>query len=104
MWADGANATDPMSEANLFHFRLYICGQTGRSQRANAVLRRLCEEKLTGRCVLEVIDVLAEPSRADEDRVLATPTLIKLAPAPVRRVVGDLSDPTLLREALDLPD
>ena len=92
-----------MKENNEFHFRLYVCGHTGRSQRAVAVLQRLCEEQLAGRSELEVIDVLTEPGRADEDRVLATPTLIKLAPAPVRRVVGDLSDPTRLREALDLP-
>lgn len=88
----------------MFHFRLYVCGQTGRSQRAVAVLQRLCDETLAGRSKLEVIDVQAEPGRAEEDRVLATPTLIKLAPAPVRRVVGDFSDLSRLSEALDLPD
>lgn len=92
-----------MKETPGFHFRLYLCGQTGRSQRAVAVLQRLCEEQLAGRGELEVIDVQAEPGRADEDRVLATPMLIKLAPAPIRRVVGDFSDPARLREALDLP-
>lgn len=95
------NATRATRE---FHFRLYVCGQTGRSRRAIAVLRQLCDEKLAGRSELEVIDVLAEPGRADEDRVLATPTLIKLVPPPIQRVVGDLSDSSGLREALDLPD
>lgn len=92
-----------MKEKNEFHFRLYISGRTGRSQRAVAVLQRLCDETLAGCSELEVIDVLAEPGRADEDRVLATPMLVKLAPAPVRRVVGDFSDAARLREALDLP-
>jgi circadian clock protein KaiB len=86
-----------------FQFRLYICGQTGRSQRAAATVKRLCEEKLAGGAELEVIDVLTAPARADEDKVLATPTLIKVAPKPVRRVVGDFSDPSRLHEVLDLP-
>lgn len=92
-----------MKEYNSFRLRLYVSGQTGRSQRAIAVLQGLCEEQLAGRSELEVIDVLAEPGRADEDRVLATPMLIKLAPAPVRRVIGDFSDLPRLHEALDLP-
>ncbi len=87
-----------------YHFKLYVSGQTGRSQRAIAVLQKLCAEELGGRGELEVIDVLAEPGRAEEDKVLATPTLIKLAPSPVRRVVGDLSDPSRFRVALDLPE
>lgn len=103
-WADEVTSVSLMKDKHEFHFRLYVCGHTGRSQRAIAVLQKLCEEKLAGRSELEVIDVLAEPGRADEDRVLATPTLIKLAPAPIRRVVGDLSDPSRLGEALDLPD
>jgi circadian clock protein KaiB len=51
---------------------------------------------------LTIIDVLELPQQAEEDKILATPTLIKEAPAPVRRVVGDLSNEQSLLLALDL--
>lgn len=73
-------------------FKLYIAGQTSRSARAVASLRRLAEQSLRGRCEMVVIDVLEDPDAAETDRVLTTPTLIKEAPAPTRRVTGDLSD------------
>jgi circadian clock protein KaiB len=75
-----------------FILKLYVTGQTARTQRAIQNLRRLCEEDLTGRYKLEVIDVLEHPELAEADRILATPTLIKQLPPPLRRVIGDLSD------------
>jgi len=54
-------------------------------------LTNLCEERLSGRYELDVIDVLAHPERAESARILATPTLLKLSPAPRVRIVGDLS-------------
>ena len=59
---------------------------------AIANLRRICEEDLRGNYKLEIIDVLEHPQRAEDDRILATPTLIKQLPPPLRRVIGDLSD------------
>jgi len=59
---------------------------------AIANLRRICEEDLRGEYSLDIIDVLQQPDAAETDRILATPTLIKQLPPPLRRVIGDLSD------------
>lgn len=72
--------------------KLYVTGQTARSERAIANLRRICEEALRGHYELVIIDVLEQPHLAEEDRILVTPTLIKQVPPPQRRVLGDLSD------------
>ena len=74
----------------MVQFVLYISGDTYRSQRAIANLRRLGEERLAGQYELTIVDVRVDPASADRDRILTTPTLIKRAPAPVRRVTGDL--------------
>jgi circadian clock protein KaiB len=68
---------------------------TGRSPRAETAienLRRICEEDLSGEYELEIIDVLEDPQAAEEAKILATPTLIKQLPPPLRRVIGDLSN------------
>jgi circadian clock protein KaiB len=57
-----------------------------------ANLRRICEQELAGQYALEVIDVLENPQLAEDEKILATPTLIKQLPPPLRRVIGDLSD------------
>ena len=72
--------------------RLFVTGKTPRATAAVANLRRICEEDLAGKYVLEVIDVLEQPDAAEAARVLATPTLIKMLPPPLRRIIGDLSD------------
>jgi circadian clock protein KaiB len=72
--------------------KLYITGTNPRTEQAVANLRRICENELRGAYTLEIIDVLEDPEAAERDRVLATPTLIKQLPPPLRRVVGDLSD------------
>ena len=72
--------------------RLYVAGRTSKAEVAIANLRRICEEELRGEYDLEVIDVLEQPQLAEDEKILATPTLIKLLPLPLRRVIGDLSD------------
>lgn len=74
-----------------FKFELYVAGDVPRSQIAVRALTDLCEERLRGRYELTVIDVLAHPERAERARILATPTLLKLSPAPPVRIIGDLS-------------
>jgi circadian clock protein KaiB len=83
--------------------RLYVSRWSPRSQRAIAVVESLREPlaRLGGTC--EILDVAEAPEAAAEDRVLATPTLIRRAPAPPRRVVGDVPDLELLLDRLDLP-
>jgi circadian clock protein KaiB len=73
-------------------FKLYVTGQTPRSVRAIANLRRLCGETLADDCEIVVVDVLEQPHLAEADHVMVTPTLIKELPPPARRVLGDLTD------------
>src|SRR5438552_5418816 len=72
--------------------KLYVTGTSPRTERAIANLRRICENDLGGQYELEIIDVLLRPQVAEDDKILATPTLIKQLPPPLRRVIGDLSD------------
>lgn len=82
--------------------RLYIGGESPRAVRAATNLRRLCEQLLGDDWELEVIDVVDRPDMAEDARIFATPTVVKLSPAPIRRAIGDLSDLQRLAVALDL--
>jgi circadian clock protein KaiB len=82
----------PEQVPSNYILKLYVTGTSPRSDRAISNLRRICEEDLGGRYQLEIIDVLEHPQVAEDDRILATPTLIKQLPPPLRRVIGDLSD------------
>lgn len=72
--------------------KLYVAGRTPQSERAIRVIRRLCVEELHNEFELVVVDVVEDPQAAEDERILATPTLIKQSPPPVRRIIGDLSD------------
>ncbi|HEX9310656.1 MAG TPA: circadian clock KaiB family protein [Gemmatimonadaceae bacterium] len=72
--------------------KLYVTGTSARTSVAIANLQRICEQELEGRYELEIIDVLESPQIAEDEKILATPTLIKQLPPPLRRVIGDLSD------------
>lgn len=74
------------------HFTLYVAGDSPRSRTAEANLRRLCDARLAGRYRVTVVDVTRAAERAEEARILTTPTLVREAPAPARRVTGDLGD------------
>jgi len=82
--------------------RLYVTGSTQKSSRAIANIRSLCEEHLQGRYDLEVIDIYQQPVLARGEQIIAAPTLIKKLPAPLRKVVGDLSDADRVLMGLDL--
>jgi circadian clock protein KaiB len=82
--------------------KLYVAGSTPRAQLAIDNLKRLCESDLSGRYELEIIDVLEHPELAEQDKILATPTLIKQLPPPLRRVIGDLSDSDKVLLGLEL--
>lgn len=72
--------------------KLYVTGSSPRAGVAIANLQRICEQELQGQYELEIIDVLENPQLAEDEKILATPTLIKQLPPPLRRVIGDLSD------------
>lgn len=82
--------------------KLYVTGQTPRSQRAIANLRRICDEDLGGEYEMLIIDVLERPQLAEDEKILATPTLVKELPVPIRRIIGDLSDSDRVLLGLDL--
>ena len=71
--------------------RLYVTGASPASTRAIANLKDLCEEHLAGRFQIEVIDIFQQPALARGEQIIATPTLVKLLPAPMQRFIGDLS-------------
>ena len=75
-----------------FVLTLYVTGSSPRAELAIANLKRICEQDLNGRYELQIIDVLEHPQIAEDEKILATPTLIKKLPPPLRRVIGDLSD------------
>ncbi|MCA9640009.1 MAG: circadian clock protein KaiB [Myxococcales bacterium] len=85
-----------------FKLRLYITGRTPQSHRALENLRVICEEELRGQYEVEVIDVLEYPALAENEKILATPTLVKRLPEPVRKIIGDLSDREKVLLGLDL--
>jgi circadian clock protein KaiB len=88
--------------SNTYFFKLYITGQTPRSERAIAQLSQLCNRVLADRYQLQIIDVLEQPELAEQDRVLATPTVIKTVPPPQRRIIGDLLDDDSVLHELDI--
>lgn len=82
--------------------RLYVTGRTPRSEQAIANLRSIMDADLDGSYDLEVIDVLERPQLAEDERIVATPTLIKELPPPLRRIIGDLTDREQVLLGLDL--
>ncbi|HEU5070910.1 MAG TPA: circadian clock KaiB family protein [Verrucomicrobiae bacterium] len=91
-----------MSRSAAFHFRLYVVGDAPNSTQAIANLDALCRAYLPDRHRIEIVDVLREPARALADEVLLTPTLVKLAPAPKRKIIGNLSETATVLQVLGL--
>lgn len=97
-----ANATNEKPKSSEFLFRLYITGATSRSSRAISNARKILEQDLAGRYDLEIIDIYLEPLKAKEHQIVAAPTLVRVAPGPARRVIGDLSDETKVRRIFEI--
>jgi circadian clock protein KaiB len=85
-----------------FVLRLYVAGQTPKCMRAFSNLKRICEEYLTNRYQIEMIDLLSNPALARGDQILAVPTLVRRAPEPVKKIIGDLSNTQRVLAGLDL--
>lgn len=82
--------------------RLYITGDSAKSQRAIFNLLKLCQDELDNQYQVEIIDVLEEPHKAEKEKILVTPTLIKQLPLPLQRIIGDLSNRENVIYGLDL--
>ena len=72
--------------------RLFVTGSTRRSMDAIAQVKRVCEENLKGRYELEVFDVYQDPTTAEDNQIIALPTLVKRLPLPLRKIIGSFSD------------
>jgi circadian clock protein KaiB len=96
-----ANGTS-RGDGKQYLLRLYVAGQTPRSLQALSNLKRICEEHLSGRYKVEVIDLIQKPQLAATDQILAIPTLVRPLPKPVRKIIGDLSNTERVLVGLDV--
>jgi circadian clock protein KaiB len=90
------------AEPARYVLRLYVTGMTRRSTEAFGVIKAICDEHLSGRYDLQVIDIYQHPTLATDEQIVAVPTLIKKLPLPLRRLIGDLSDRERVLLGLDL--
>jgi circadian clock protein KaiB len=88
--------------AAKYVLKLYVTGQTPNSTKAIENLKDILKNGLNDICTLKVIDVLENPQLAEENKILATPTLVRVLPPPVRKIIGDLSDKEKVLLGLDL--
>jgi circadian clock protein KaiB len=94
--------TNEVGENKVWTLRLYIAGDSPKSRAALANLEKMCQRHLPGRHRIEVIDLVKTPELAKAHQILAIPTLIRELPAPIKRVIGDLSDENKALLNLDL--
>ena len=97
-----SEAADELQDSR-YVLRLFVTGMTPRSTRAIRAVRTLCEQRLKDRFDLEIVDVYQQPQMIQGEQVFATPTLIKYEPAPLRRIIGDMTDNHRLCYGLGLP-
>ena len=99
-------ATKKQKEARVdeerWELRLYVAGETPRSVEALSQLQRICDEHVPGRYSIEVIDLLTNPTLAEGDQIIAIPTVVRRMPAPMKRIIGDLSNLDRVLVGLDL--
>ncbi len=101
---DSSDPSPSAQRAEQYLLRLFVTGMTPRSVQAIARIKSICNEFLPGRHELEVIDIYQQPTLACGEQIIATPTLIRMQPLPLRRLVGDLSDRRKVLLGLDLLD
>ena len=105
---DKTSATESMKQALVrqakekYVLKLYITGMTARSQQALRSIKKIIKENPDNNFDLEVIDIYQQPTLAKGDQIIAVPTLIKKLPAPLRRLIGDLSQEDRIILGLDL--
>jgi circadian clock protein KaiB len=94
--------TGRKAPSKLYILKLYVAGQSPKSVNAIANMKKLCEANLQGRYVLDVIDLYQQPQLAQGEQIIAVPTLIRVLPSPLRRVIGDLSSTERVLVGLDI--
>jgi circadian clock protein KaiB len=92
----------PSDSSARYKLRLFVTGSTPRSTRAIENMQKICDENLEGQYDLEIIDVYQNPEATRDLQIIATPTLVKILPEPLRRIIGDLSDKERVLAGLNL--
>jgi circadian clock protein KaiB len=100
--AKKSNLDKGKTETDNWNLRLYVAGQTPKSVAAFSNLKQLCEEHLPGRYQIEIIDLVKQPQMAQNDQIVALPTLVRRLPEPLKRIIGDLSNLERVMVGLDL--
>lgn len=90
------------ADPDVWNLRLYVAGQTPKSITAFTNLKQLCEKHLPGRYRIEIVDLVQQPQLAQNDQIVALPTLVRKLPEPIKRVIGDLSNLERVMVGLDL--
>jgi len=90
------------AEEKEWELRLYVAGQTAKSISALANLKQICDEHLEGKYHIEIIDLLKQPQLSRDDQIIATPTLIRKLPKPIRKIIKNLSNNDKVLVALDI--
>jgi circadian clock protein KaiB len=86
----------------VVELRLYVAGQTPKSLAAISNLKKICTDHLEGRYRIEVVDLLKNPTLAQDHQILAIPTLVRSLPVPISKIIGDLSDTARVLVGLDI--
>jgi circadian clock protein KaiB len=92
-----------IDESKPYVLRLYVTDATPKSARAIVNARRILEEHLPGKYSLEILNVAEHVAQATQDQIICAPTLLRLAPPPARRIIGDMSDVVRVLKGLDVP-
>jgi circadian clock protein KaiB len=90
------------STEEIWNLRLYVAGQTPKSITAFSNLKNICEEHLSGKYRIEVIDLLKNPQLAKGDQIIAIPTLVRKLPEPLKKIIGDLANTERVLVGLDI--
>ena len=80
------------ADAQMYVLKLCVSGMTPRSREAVTNLKHICDSFMDGHYQLEVVDLYQQPELAAKHQIIATPTLLKNRPLPLRRLIGDLSN------------
>lgn len=91
-----------MTHQDGYNLRLYVAGQTPKSIAAITNLKKLCDQHLSGRYEIEIIDLMKNPALAQRHQIIAIPTLIRQLPEPLKRIIGDLSNSEKVLVGLDI--
>lgn len=88
----------------VWRFTLYVCGETPKSIKTYASLKKVCTERLGGHYTIEVVDLIKNPALAISNNIMACPTIVKESPLPKRIIIGDLSKLDIVTARLDFPE